>query len=237
MNQALAITADMEILPPFSKEEEEQALKAKTFVEELLDAIARKQQGLESNFVELGRWLQEIHSHQWWILWGFKSFSSYLISLEPRVKKGRTQLYNAWGIAKDLLPYVPAKELAEIGITNAATLRTLVKDGKRPTPELIEAAKHVTTEQLEAQIAEESGLRIEHEKGKWRSFGGAFMTSEDWALFIRACNVAAMTDPALGHTIGKWSDVSPAIKKEIILHRFCAEYLATYEAQVAQGQA
>lgn len=224
-----------EYLPPFSEDQVKAAERVKEQIEHVLGQIRNQQSNLEADFIRLGGALVEVHANQFWILWGFKSFSRYLISLEPMVKLGRTQLYNCLGIARDLLPVVSPEDLEVIGVSKASILRKMLKAGKRPSAELIEIAKRETMERLEGEVAEETGMRRDGDKGRWHSFGGAYYTEDEWEEFIRASNVAAMTDPTLNKRVTHWEHLEWWVKKEI-MWRWLASYLAENESAIYQRE-
>jgi hypothetical protein len=221
------------VLPPPTAIELGQAETVRLQVEDLLTAIGGQQAGLESNFVQLGQKLSIVERERYWIGWGFKGFSAYLRSIAPRVNRGRTQLYNCVGIAQDLLPFITESTLSEIGISKAAVLRRMLQTGKRPSPELITLAAEATQEELEAAIAKECGEAVPDEPGTWFSYGGAYLTEEQRAEFLRVVNlvVRAASIP-VGYTIDDWNKVPSPFKREIF---FClgAEFLSgPYEAEV-----
>ena len=222
---------------------DDQKLEAQTIqhrLEVTLDEIQERQDGLEKNFAQLGTDLLKVQQQKFWILYGeYRSYNAWLKSVEPRIRKGRSQLYAVKTIAETLLPYAGEEDLVEMGVSKASALASAVKkSGKPPSDKLLNEAKDdkVTVEKLGELIAESYGARDEGEKGTWYSLGGVFYNPEEKAEFLRAVAVACKIDPVLPYVIEKWEDATAPQKKEI-LWRMSSTLLAEYESQVEKGTA
>jgi hypothetical protein len=203
----------------------EQTAEANEIYEQVRSLIAANQQhqvGLESNFVEIGIRLAAIKANRYWKMWKFQNFSSFMLSLDSRSKN-----YASMGVALDLLPVVPKENLVAIGIGKAALLRQLMRHGKRLSEELLAEARSLTKEQLEGRVAQELGL-VKEEKSPWFAFGGANLSPEESAEFLRTVNLVVRVAELGGPEIVNWQDEPPNRKKQIV-HLLCAEFLATYQ--------
>jgi len=222
--------AEAQVIAP-SEVELAEATKVREEVEALLTNIDSQHSGLETNFVKLGQCLDTISNSKYWLTWGYKSFKSYLSSIEPRVKRGRTQIYNCLGIARDLLPLIPADQLTKIGVSSANALRLLLKGGGTISGEILELALNGTVAELESAIATKLGLQPD-EPGTWFNFGGAKFTDAQREEFIRTVNaVVRVANIHVEGSITNWQDVPSPTKREIFAC-LCAEFLSTYEAEI-----
>jgi hypothetical protein len=234
--------SDTEALMEVQNWTDEQKLEADVIQQRLevtLSEIQERQDGLEKNFAQLGNDLLKIQHSKFWILYGdYKSYNQWLKSIEPRVRKGRSQLYAVKTIAEKLLPFADEDEIVEMGVSKASALATAIKNsgGKAPPDKLLKDAKNpdVTVEELGQLIADNYGLRDELEVGVWLALGGVFFSSEEKAEFQRAIAVACKIDPPLSYVIEEWGDATAAQKKEV-LWRMTSSFLAEYESQVEKG--
>lgn len=215
-------------LPAYTPEQKEAAESALARVDDIANAVGANVVNLERNFVSLGAALYEVYRDQHWMVAGHGSFGKYLRSLEPRAKRGRTQLYHCLGVVQDLLPHTTEHDLVEIGITKAILLRKALTSGA-DVGELVEDAKTKTKDELEDLVGETTG--DDEGPGRWVSFGGARYTEDELEEFIRAVNITLRTDPPIqvgGGAIKKWSEVPPQAKKEV-LFRWLAGYVVEAE--------
>jgi len=97
-------------------------------IDEILSWEKAKEQEKDSRFVELGEYLCEVRSKQYWRLEGLKSFDEFL---EKRFPDSRRKAYYLMTIHEHLTR-VPKPQLQEIGWTKA---RELVKVARRDGPE------------------------------------------------------------------------------------------------------
>jgi len=97
-------------------------------IDEILSWERTKEQEKDARFVELGEYLCEVRSKQYWRLEGLKSFDDFL---ENRFPDSRRKAYYLMTIHEHLTR-VPKPQLQEIGWTKA---RELVKVARRDGPE------------------------------------------------------------------------------------------------------
>ena len=204
-----------------------------------LDEIQQSQDVLEKNFAQLGNDLLKIQRKKYWILYGnFRSYNDWQASIEPRVRKGRSQLYSIKTIAEKLLPFTEEADIVEMGVSKASALAAAIKQsgGKAPPDKLLNEAKDpdITVEKLGQLIADNYGLRDELEIGIWYALGGLFFSPEEKAEWLRALKVACKIDPPLSYVIEDWGDATASQKKEV-LWRMTSTFLAEYEPQVEKG--
>lgn len=213
----------------FTPEEKAAAEKTRTELDVVLSSIEGQQKQLEMDFVKLGSLLSRTSDLKLWIQWDFKSYNSFLESIEPRVNKGRTQLYACCKIAAQLLPVMSEEDLITTGISKASALASAVKkSGKVPSDALLASAKDpaVTTQKLEEMIGGELGSRDDIEVGTWYSLVGVFFSESEREEFERIVKRACHVDPPLKHEIN-WRDASAVDRKEV-LQRLTAEFWSTY---------
>jgi hypothetical protein len=230
------VTQTEGIIENFTAEDKQAAAQTRKELLTVLDNINTRQDSLEKDFVNLGTLLEDIRKRKYWLLWDFKGWDSFIKSLEGKIKKGRSQLYNCAGIARDLLPYIPPDDLRDIGITKASALRTAVKNtGKRPSDDLVDSLKSVKVEEAAELIADDFGFRYEGApKGDWFNLVGTDFDAEERAEFLRACSIACRVDPALPYVVTNWQDATSHQRKEI-LFRFIREFIATWGPEVERG--
>ncbi len=194
-------------------------------VDRLLDSAREGRESLNRTYVEIGAALCQVETHKAWLLTDH-SFEAYIKRCESRFGKSRTQLFAYKSCAQNLLQYLPAEKLVEIGISKAQPLATFVKNsGKKPPAKLLAAAENpkVGVEEFRASIAET--LHEKPESGKWFQPGGFFCTTEERKELERAYDLAARTDPPIG-------DVSEWMRSKEVQQRLAMEYLATYEKEL-----
>ena len=104
------------------------ALFVLTKIEEILAWERRTEQERETRFVELGRYLCEVRSGQYWRLENLKSFDEFL---EKRFPESRRKAYYLMAIHEQL-PRIPKPELRLVGWTKATELAKVARrDGQR----------------------------------------------------------------------------------------------------------
>lgn len=212
-------TQELEVVSPADRQKQEQLLDR---VDALLDETRLGQEKLHRNFIEIGLALDAVENSKAWMLRA-KSYDSYIRErCEPRFGKSRTQLYGYRSVAKNLLPYLSAEKLMEIGISKAQPLATFVKNsGKKPPDTLLEAAKNtrVGVEEFRATIAE-----ITHdgaEKGKWLDMGGFYCTADEKIEIEMGLERAETIEPLP-------ADAPVWLARKVAIQRLVAEFLATY---------
>jgi len=119
-------------------------------IDEILSWEKTKEQERDARFVELGEYLCEVRSKQYWRLEGLKSFDDFL---ENRFPDSRRKAYYLMTIHEHLTR-VPKPELREIGWTKA---RELVKVARRDGPEFacapwVHKAKQLPKEQFRRAV-------------------------------------------------------------------------------------
>ena len=228
-----AITGGV-VLPAASTEEERRdADKVRIRIKVLLQDIKKEEHQLESNYSRLGKELLTVRSQKYWILWGYRSWGSYIAAVSAEYNRGRSQLYKFVGIVDQLLPQLGEETLAEIGVNKAEHLQRFVREsGGRLVPDrLLEAAKdpEKTAEDLhEAVLAELHAP--DDEKGKWRHLPGFYHTDDEWQELLKAFAYARRVDPPIRH------DISEHAQWAQIFSRMAQECLSSWEAE-ATGQA
>ena len=92
-------------------------------IDEILAWEQRKESERDTKFVELGRYLSEVRSGQYWRLENLKSFDEFL---ERRFPESRRKAYYLMSIHEHLPPQV-RKELKDIGWTKGRELAKLAR--------------------------------------------------------------------------------------------------------------
>jgi len=119
-------------------------------IDEILSWEKTKEEEKDARFVELGEYLCEVRSKQYWRLEGLKSFDDFL---ENRFPDSRRKAYYLMTIHEHLTR-VPKPQLQEIGWTKA---RELVKVARRDGPEFacapwVHKAKQLPKEQFRRAV-------------------------------------------------------------------------------------
>jgi hypothetical protein len=119
-------------------------------IDEILSWEKTKEQEQDARFVELGEYLCEVRSKQYWRLEGLKSFDDFL---EKRFPDSRRKAYYLMTIHEHLTG-VPKLQLQEIGWTKA---RELVKVARRDGAEFacapwVHKAKQLPKEQFRRAV-------------------------------------------------------------------------------------
>lgn len=206
-------------------------------IEICLNALSSAEEEFDSNYARLGGLLDKVKTQKLWLLpgWagsseGFKSFGSYLKQIEPRVKKGRSQIYAIIGVSEELSPLVSEADLATIGISKASELRKVLKAGKTITKAMITSAldPRMTAQELKASIFEAAHIYVpESEPEKYFDMKGFYATVEERREIERATDVAIKV-------IGIKDDVPEHTRWKAVILAWVAEFLCAYEAQVQQ---
>ena len=104
------------------------ALFVLTKIEEILDWERATDRERDTRFVELGRYLCEVRSGQYWRLDNLKSFDEFL---EKRFPESRRKAYYLMAIHEQL-PRIPKPRLREVGWTKATELAKIARrEGQR----------------------------------------------------------------------------------------------------------
>src|SRR6202043_246018 len=116
------------MVPP--KLNRRRALLVLTKIDEILAWEKRSAQERDTRFVDLGRYLCEVRSGQYWRIDKLKSFDEFL---EKKFPESRRKAYYLLAIHEHLTR-VPKTQLREVGWTKA---RELVKVARRDAQEFI----------------------------------------------------------------------------------------------------
>ena len=215
------------------------AAQLKSELDAVLNEIETQEHKLDSNFVKVGALLEKVREEKTWLFWGHRSYGTFVESIAGKVGKGRTRLYNCSRVARELLPYIQPEELTEIGIGKSSALASAVKQsgGKKPTDELIKAAKNpnTTIQKMQEMIADVYGAREELEKGTWFNLAGIFFAPDEKAEFLRCVELACKVDPPFSYVVKDWQEATAPQRKEIIW-RLVAEFLSTHETDEVFGE-
>ena len=163
-------------------------------VDFLLDTARESRARLNQTYVEISIGLLDVKKSQAWKLRSH-SWNGYVKSCEARFGKGRTVLYGGVSVAEQLGPYIPPKQLVQMGISKSQPLAQYVKQtGKKPPESLINKAldPEVSVEQFRADIARETH-QPENPKAKWRAIG-FFCTDDEYEEIERAFALARRED-------------------------------------------
>jgi hypothetical protein len=212
----------------WSDEDRDKAGSLNIKINAVLDSIKNKEELLSGNLVEIGVLLSKVQNEQYWILWGFDKFSTYIESLRTKYGKGRTQLYQYISVAEYLLPIVSQKDLIGMGIGKAIELKKLVSQDGTVSKELVAKAidPEVTIDEFKKAAF---GDKHPSDGGNYFSFGACYLSESEKDEVESAFYVARHLDPPIQNTL-------PAIiqTKEIML-RICREFYGTYASQVGTG--
>jgi hypothetical protein len=173
-------------LPPLNSD---QALQKRDEIDALLGSINAHELKLAHSYARLGSLLRTVKNEQYWIVYGYERFSSYLQFICEKINRQRSQVYAILTVAETLLPHLSEDQLQTIGINKAHELKRLVKEGGNPelviAYDLCEnpirlmdyaADPKVTAAQLRVKVNE---LLHVHEgpKGNWTDLGGFYLES------------------------------------------------------------
>ena len=119
-------------------------------IDEILSWERTVEQEKDSRFVDLGRYLCEVRSGQYWRVDKLKSFDEFL---EKKFPESRRKAYYVMAIHENL-PRIPKRELREVGWTKA---RELVKVARREGRDFdcapwVHKAKELTREEFTREV-------------------------------------------------------------------------------------
>jgi hypothetical protein len=187
------ITTEPEILAPLGTAA---AKVVEEKIDALLSSINTHELGLASSYARLGALLQEVRTEGYWMAYGFSKFSDYLESIRKKIRRKRSQMYAIIGVAETLLPVMSEEKLEEVGITKAYELRRLVKEGRRPSLQILDPdndtddlSKTISIEDFAARrsttaarlrVVVNEALHIKEEPhGPWMELGGFYAWSDE----------------------------------------------------------
>ena len=143
---------------------------------ERINPTGRKLLAAEMNLTkartQIGILLNEVREKRYWELKGFDSFGSFMVSLEDRFNRGRTQLYAYASLVRDLLPEVGEEKLTAMGLEKAKLLCTAKKaTGSLPSSEIIDMAadEEISTKQFRQVLLDAKKLPDVPQDGKYHS--------------------------------------------------------------------
>jgi len=122
-------------------------------IDDILAWEAQHQNERDTKFVELGKYLCEVRSGQYWRLENLKSFDEFL---ERRFPESRRKAYYLMSIHEHLPPQVK-KELKEVGWTKGLELAKLARrDGQRfDCATWLHKAREMPKEQFKHEVEKE----------------------------------------------------------------------------------
>lgn len=211
----------------FTPEEREEAKALQLKIEEVTQVILDEKKSLDSNFVRLSTYVNEMRRKKYWLLLQFRTFGDYLTSIEEKFNLGKSQLYVGMNVTRNLLGSVSEEDIVDMGITKASVLSKYVEQsGQKTIPEEILAEaldSKVTKDQLEASVNAKLH-NVLPEKGKWFSQPGFFCSDDEQAEILDAIELAKSIDPVIPNSIPHWQQM-----KEAYL-RMAREFIGSYSA-------
>jgi hypothetical protein len=136
------------LVPP--KLNRRRALFVLSKIEEILFWEQNAEQERETRFVELGRFLCEVRTGQYWRVDNLKSFDEFL---ERKFPESRRKAYYLMSVHEQL-PHVPKPELKLVGWTKAAELAKVARrDGQRfESATWVHKAKALPKEEFKREV-------------------------------------------------------------------------------------
>jgi hypothetical protein len=216
-----------EVLPPvqFSPEDKKRATELRKEISSTIIKLRDSYDVFLRGFVHLGALVYELRSKRYFYLMGYQSFGAYMEDLKDAVKREKTQIYVAIGVAEQLLPHMPEDKIEDLGITKASALARMVRiTGKAPTPEVIKAGLNMDLPEYRAALEESFHVYDEHPKGKWRELGGFWAEDEEWKTIQQAFNIVAQAEEFKKETSG-WH------RLKMTILRMAQEIIGTYSGE------
>jgi hypothetical protein len=138
-------------MPP--KLNRRRALFVLTKIDEILSWERRTETERDTRFVELGRYLCEVRSGQYWRLENLKSFDEFL---ERRFPESRRKAYYLMSIHEHLPPQV-RRELKEVGWTKGLELAKLARRDRQEfdCATWLHKARSLPKEQFKREVEKE----------------------------------------------------------------------------------
>jgi len=209
----------------FTSEQKQEAADLEFKIEQVVSIIVAEKRALDSNYVKLSQYINEVRQKKYWLLGNYRTFGDYLESIEKKFGLGHSQLYVGMKVARNLLPSVAEKDLVDMGITKAGVLSKYVEQsGQNVVPEeILTLAKDPKTRSDQLDAAVNAKLHnVGMEKGKWYSMGGFFCTEDEKQEIEDALALAGSIDPLVPNNIPMWQQ-----HKEKVL-RLAREFMGTY---------
>lgn len=189
-------------------------------VDSLVDKLAAAEVELSTFRTKIGILLDKVEANKYWRDAGCESFGAYMMQVEQKFNRGRTQLYHFKGVAHDLLPFMSEDQLNSTSLEKAKLLR---KHKDEITPEIIDAAtdSKVSFEDFKQLLV--SGLPAPKSASgvQLKRFNLEYCADEETqATITDALSAAAQTEPD--------SDAVPVeIKLGNTLYKLAAEFLGS----------
>lgn len=182
---------------------------------------------LEQSWMKLGEMLAKFANNEYWRVLGYESFPQFMLELRDKYKRGKTQLWAYYSVAKYLLPTIPAEKLEAMGITRAMELKRAMEKSQKPlTAELIEAAlTSSTTKELRAAIATALNLPDTTEPGSWFDFDGCYMTPDERKEFVSAVKMTLTL-------LGTKKELPEHVQRKAVFMAWLQEYVGTHATEV-----
>lgn len=196
-------------------------------VDILAETLKKAEQLLERGYAEFGSLLVQVSEQNLWRQTEHKTFDAYVRGLGSRHDLGRTQIYKAYGVVRELSPYLTLDQLNEIGISKAQELKTATKrSGVGPSEEVIAVAiqKETKIDDIRKLLFAEGNPAPEN-KGIWYPTEGFWVTEEEKSILDSADNAAWRTDPVVQTTLPAW------VRKKESRLRQAMNFLADHGAE------
>jgi hypothetical protein len=192
-----------------------------TEIDGLVVKLAAAEVELSTFRTSIGILLDKVEMHKYWRDAGCESFGAYMLQVETKFNRGRTQLYHFKGVAHDLLPFMTEAQLNATSLEKAKLLR---KHKDNITDELIDAAtdSKVSFEDFK-QLLVDGAAPVTDEAGtKLKKYELCYCADEETHGTIQdALRAAAQDEPD--------SDAVPdEIKLGNTLYKLAAEYLGSH---------
>lgn len=210
-----------------SQEEILDAQQTNEQIEQIATLIQTNERTVSSSWVRLGSLAHKVRQKKYWQVYGHHSFGAFVASLEPKIKRKRSQVYLCVTVVETLGSQISEEKLEEMGISRANELKKYAKEsGKLVPEELLKTAldPEKDVDNLRAEIAD-ALHKSPDEKGKWYDFGGFYVTDDERKLIEDTIELAKSIDPVIPHDIPEHSQ-----KKEVFL-RLSMEFQSAYAGE------
>ena len=194
-------------------------------IEQVTGIILAEKKSIDSNFVRLSQYIEEVRRKKYWLLGSYRTFGDYVEDIGKKFDIGHSQLYLGMRVTRNLLPTIPENDIVEIGITKASVLSKYVEQsGQQNIPqEILDVAKDPTKDREDLDAAVNAKLHnIMPAKGTWLNLGGFFVDEDERLEIQQSLEIAGSIDPVVPNSIPEWQQ-----RKEKIL-RLCREFSSTY---------
>ncbi|MDE1816856.1 MAG: hypothetical protein KGI11_09910, partial [Thaumarchaeota archaeon] len=124
-----------------TNEDKLEAQKISQEIDSVSTSIRSNEQSADSGWVKLGSLVSTVRQKKYWASYGHRSFGSYVASLEPKIKRKRSQVYLCVGVIEKLGEQISLDKLETMGISKAYELKKYATEsGKIVSDDLIETA-------------------------------------------------------------------------------------------------